>query len=96
MMIPTVTIYGVIVLYLMMAYRFFTAWLDFFVADKGMNSRERYFYAVVLVMASLLWFIVVPFAYLELLKFHKKHKGIIDFLISTSNSGVTDDFSIDG
>ncbi|MDJ0733204.1 MAG: hypothetical protein QNJ47_03810 [Nostocaceae cyanobacterium] len=97
MMIPTLTVYGVILLYLMMAYRFFSSWLDFFIADEEMNSRERYFYGVVLIAASLLWLIVVPFAYLELLKFHKKHKAVIDFLINASNSGITtEDITTDG
>jgi hypothetical protein len=83
--------YLAILVYLVMAYRFFTEWLDFFLEDEEMNSRERYFFGIILVLASILWIIVVPLAYLELLKFHKKHQEIIDLLMSLSRAGISED-----
>jgi hypothetical protein len=83
--------YLAMLIYLVMAYRFFTEWLDFFLEDQEMNSEERYFFGIILVIASILWIIVVPLAYLELLKFHKKHKEIIDLLINLSKASISDD-----
>jgi hypothetical protein len=83
--------YLAMLIYLVMAYRFFTEWLDFFLEDEEMNSEERYFFGIILVIASILWIIVVPLAYLELLKFHKKHKEIIDLLINLSKASISDD-----
>ncbi|MCX7596334.1 MAG: hypothetical protein N2235_21765 [Fischerella sp.] len=87
-MVKTILAYSVILIYLVMTYYFFSAWLDFFLQDKEMNSAQRSFSGVILVLASILWPIVVPFAYLELLKFHKKHKKIIDILTDKSNSSI--------
>lgn len=70
-----------IIVYLIMACCFFNEWLEFFLADEDMDSEQRLFSIVILVIATILWPIVVPFAYLELLKLHKKHKNIIDLLI---------------
>jgi hypothetical protein len=83
--------YLAMLIYLVMAYRFFTEWLDFFLEDQEMNSEDRYFFGIILVIASILWIIVVPLAYLELLKFHKKHKEIIDLLINLSKASISDD-----
>ncbi|MFH7028016.1 MAG: hypothetical protein ACHBN1_22105 [Heteroscytonema crispum UTEX LB 1556] len=91
MMVQIFFTYLAIIVYLAIAYRFFTEWLDFFLEDEEMNSKERYFFGIVLVIASILWIIVVPLAYLELLKFHKKHKQIIDLLISLSKASISDD-----
>lgn len=90
-MILKLFIYLAIILYLVMSYCFFTEWLEFFLQDEDMNSEQRVFSGVILVIASLLWPVVVPFAYLELLKFQKKHKEIIDLLINLSNSMISDE-----
>ncbi|MFQ4141812.1 hypothetical protein U2718_006315 [Chlorogloeopsis sp. ULAP02] len=55
-----------------------------------MNSGERSFSSAILVIATILWPIIVPFAYLELLRFHKKHKKSIDQLIHESTSTFGD------
>ncbi|WP_341998064.1 hypothetical protein [Chlorogloeopsis sp. ULAP02] len=73
-----------------MTYCFFTNWLEFFQQDKDMNSGERSFSSAILVIATILWPIIVPFAYLELLRFHKKHKKSIDQLIHESTSTFGD------
>ncbi len=82
-MVLTLIIYLAILGYLAISYRFFTEWLEFFLEDEEMKSGEqRFFHGVLLIIASILWPIVVPLAYLELLKFHKKHKEMINFLIN--------------
>jgi hypothetical protein len=69
---------------------FFGQWLSFFLDDKEMTSQMRWFSCVVLAIATIFWPIVVPFAYLELLKFHKKNKDIINLLIELSNAKIID------
>lgn len=90
-MLHTLLTYLAIIIYLVMAYCFFAEWLDFFLQDEQMNLEQRLFSGVILVIASILWIIVVPFAYLELLKFHKKHKEVIDLLINHSKTKIYDD-----
>jgi hypothetical protein len=90
-MMQILFIYLGIIFYLVMAYCFFTEWLDFFLEDDEMTLEQRYFFGVILVIASILWPIVVPLAYLELLKFHKKHKQIINLLMSLSKNTMYDD-----
>jgi len=91
-MVLKFTSYLAILGYLVISYRFFTEWLAFFLEDEEMKSGEkRFFYGVILITASILWPIVVPLAYLELLKFHKKHKQIINLLINLSNPNPSRD-----
>ncbi len=66
-------------------------WLSFFLDDKEMNSSQRYFSMAILAMATILWPLIVPFAYLELLKFHKKHKQVIDLFINLSDAKLCDE-----
>ncbi len=80
-----------IVFYLTMACCFFVQWLGFFIDDKEMNSAQRYFSMIILIIGTILWPVVVPLAYLELLKFHKKHKQVIDVLISLSDPKLCDE-----
>lgn len=56
-----------------------------------MDSSQRYFSMVILLVATIFWPLIVPLAYLELLKFHKKHKQIIDLLISLSDPKLCDE-----
>ncbi|MCV3215522.1 hypothetical protein OGM63_18720 [Plectonema radiosum NIES-515] len=90
-MLQTCLIYLAIIIYLVMAYCFFAEWLHFFLQDEQMNLEQRLFSGIILVIASIFWILVVPFAYLELLKFHKKHKEVIDLLINQSNTKLYDD-----
>ena len=90
-MIQSVITNLAIVFYLIMACCFFVQWLGFFIDDKEMNSAQRYFSIIILVLGTILWPFIVPFAYLELLKFHKKHKQVIDLLISLSDSRLCDE-----
>lgn len=91
-MLHTLLLYLAIIIYLVMAYCFFAEWLHFFLQDEQMNLEQRLFSGIILVIASILWIVIVPFAYLELLKFHKKHKSVIDLLlINQSNAKLYDD-----
>ena len=88
-MLQQILVYLAVIAYFGIACCFFYKWLDFFIEDQEMTSKERSFSSVILILASILWVIIVPFAYLELLNFHKKHKGIIDFLIDISSKSVS-------
>ncbi|MBW4670515.1 MAG: hypothetical protein KME60_24630 [Cyanomargarita calcarea GSE-NOS-MK-12-04C] len=90
-MLQQFLIYLAVIAYFGIACCFFYKWLDFFIEDEEMTSTQRSFSTVILIVASILWVIIVPFAYLELLNFHKKHKGIIDFLIDMSNQTVSEE-----
>lgn len=59
---------ALLVAYLLMASCFFTLWLEFFKRDTRFSSEDRYLSIVILVIATILWPLVVPIAYLELLK----------------------------
>lgn len=90
-MIQSVIANLAIVFYLIMACCFFVQWLGFFIDDKEMNSSQRYLSIIILILGTLLWPLIVPFAYLELLRFHKKHKQVIDLLISLSDPKLCDE-----
>ncbi|WGV26543.1 hypothetical protein [Halotia branconii] len=81
----------VIIVYLVMGYYLFNEWLFFFLQDEEMSSKQRSFYQMILIIMTILWPIVVPFAYLELLKFHKKHKKDIDILINQTDEMMAND-----
>ncbi len=83
-------IYLILVFYILLACFFFGEWLGFFVDDKEMTSRMRWISGVILAVATIFWPIVVPFAYLELLKFHKKNKEVINLLLELSNAKIID------
>jgi len=90
-MAPILIVNLAIIVYLIMACCLFNEWLVFFLADEEMDSEQRLFSIVILVIGTILWPIVVPFAYLELLKFHKKHKNVIDLIIKQRKVGSHDD-----
>ncbi|MEO1430417.1 MAG: hypothetical protein AAFV71_15395 [Cyanobacteria bacterium J06633_8] len=93
-MIQTVMINLGTIFYLVMACCFFMQWLGFFMDDKEMNPVQRSFSSIILILASIFWPFIVPLAYLELLKFHKKHKQVIDLLINLSDSQLCDESEI--
>ena len=66
-------------------------WLGFFIDDKEMTPTQRYLSMFDLILATILWPLIVPLAYLELLKFHKKHKQVIDLLINVPDAKLCDD-----
>ena len=54
------------VFYLLMALRFFFVWSKFLQRDASLSSRQEQLY-LRLVIITILWPIIVPFAYIELL-----------------------------
>lgn len=86
-----IMLYLLLVFYILLAGLFFVRWLDFFVEDEEMSQQMRLLSTFVLVLATILWPITVPFAYLELLKFHKKNKQLINLLLDLSNFKELDD-----
>ncbi|MUG96235.1 hypothetical protein F7734_29400 [Scytonema sp. UIC 10036] len=89
-MMSTVPLYVALIFYFTMAFSFFQKWLNFFIADAEMTSDDRMFSIIILVIATVFWPIVVPFAYLEVLKFHQKHKEVINSLLTSSPSSLQD------
>lgn len=59
------------IFYLLMALRFFSVWLKFIQRDPSLSSRPRQLY-LCLVVLTILWPLIVPFAYLELLSKSEK------------------------
>ena len=57
-----------------MAPFYFSSWLKLFNKDTTITSNERVVCRVILVMSTILWPLIVPIAYLELL--NKKNKEI--------------------
>jgi hypothetical protein len=53
--------------YLIFGSYFFTIWLKFLKRDTRLSLEDRWLSLVILGIATLLWPIVVPLAYLELL-----------------------------
>lgn len=53
--------------YLLMAIRLFNVWFKIFKKDYSMSPEDRQGYMMILVIITILWPVVVPFAYLELL-----------------------------
>lgn len=59
---------ALVVIYLLMARCFLNTWLQFFKKDRSFYSNESLSFRVILFIATFLWPVVVPIAYLELLK----------------------------
>jgi len=83
-------IYLAIIFYLVMAYFFLNEWLDFFLSDKDLTTEQRFISYIVLIIGTIFWPIVVPIAYLELLKFNKKHREIFDLIKNPPSSRISD------
>lgn len=62
---------ALVVNYLLMASFFLTRWLEFFEKDTSVTSNDRFLSEWILVLATILWPVAVPIAYLELLKAQK-------------------------
>jgi hypothetical protein len=61
------TLSSLLVIYLVMGTILFTTWLKFFQRDTSLVFEDKVLSALTLVVASLLWPLVVPLAYLELI-----------------------------
>jgi prolipoprotein diacylglyceryltransferase len=83
-MMQTILFYLIFIFYLVMAYCFLTTWLNFFREDDKMTSEQRILSSIILVLGTVFWPVVVPFAYLELLKSNQKKKQSLDLSIDLS------------
>ncbi len=61
-----------IIYYLLIARSFFTTWLAVFQKDTQLNSEEKFLVVVILIISTVLWPVVLPLAYLELLRKNSK------------------------
>lgn len=59
---------ALVVAYLFMAPFYFTNWLKLFRKDTNLSSNERLASMAILAISTILWPLIVPIAYLELLK----------------------------
>lgn len=62
---------GAITFYVVMLPIFFSRWLDFMQHDDSLSPNEKFSSWVILLIATILWPIVVPISYLELLDARK-------------------------
>ncbi|MEH2109070.1 hypothetical protein [Nostoc sp.] len=69
-----------ITVYLAFAWSLLKQWLFFLIDDREMSRKQHFLSGIILVLITIFWPIVVPFAYIELLKFHRKHNKEIDLL----------------
>lgn len=69
------------IVYLVMACCLFIQWLDVIQQNKYMSLGQIIFSRIVLILATILWPLVVPIAYLELLLKSKKNREIIGLLL---------------
>lgn len=76
--------------YILIALLLLKEWIVFFDTDKEMSGQMRFFSQIILILATILWPFIVPFAYRELLKFHQKHREIIRLLINLPDLKVID------
>lgn len=74
-MIMKIVLAVAVAFYLIMAVSFFKSWLLFFQQDTELSPKRTFFSWVVLTVVTLLWPVVVPFAYLELLRKLQKSKA---------------------
>lgn len=58
---------ALILFYLLMALHLFTVWLAVLMRDTSVSPSEKPSHLMILSIITLLWPLVVPFAYLELL-----------------------------
>jgi hypothetical protein len=70
--------------YLFMAPVFLTTWLKVFKVDPSFSSEDRLLCIVIYTMATILWPVVVPISYLELLE--EKINDLDVSAINDSNS----------
>lgn len=62
-----------LIIYLTFARCLFNQWLFFIMSDTEMSREQRSFSGIVLILITVFWPLIVPFAYLELLKFYRKY-----------------------
>ncbi|MEQ9620950.1 hypothetical protein [Coleofasciculus chthonoplastes] len=59
---------GLILFYLVMLPLFFTRWLGFLQREENLSPKAQFHSLMFLLLAAILWPLVVPISYLELLE----------------------------
>lgn len=72
---------AVTIIYLVMACCLFTQWFDLIQQSGCMTLEQRLLSRVFLILVTIFWPLVVPFAYLELLLKTKKNREIIGIVL---------------
>jgi hypothetical protein len=66
--------------YVVLAPIFFFSWLKFYRLDTDLDAEDRLISWIMLGIATLLWPLVVPFAYLSLLRKRYQEREALDVL----------------
>lgn len=61
-----------IIYYLLIARSFFTTWLAVFQQDTQLTSEEKFLATIILLISTILWPVLLPLAYLELISKNSK------------------------
>jgi hypothetical protein len=69
-----VLIYGLLAFYAVVMPMLFTNWYRLYRQSAGMSLNQRQISRIVIMVATLLWPIVLPMSYLELLKKVKRYE----------------------
>lgn len=67
---------GLSLFYLLMALHFFTVWLAVFRRETSVSSEESLAPIIIIILITIFWPLVVPFAYLELLNAQEKVESL--------------------
>jgi hypothetical protein len=78
-----------VIFYIAMMPILFTGWMGFFKQDVDLSKEEKQISLMVLAIATLLWPIVLPFAYLELLDKFKRSARTSRLYKSMLDNNVT-------
>jgi uncharacterized membrane protein len=78
-----VLIYGLLAFYAIVMPMLFTNWYGLYSQEAGMSLNQRQTSRIVIMVATLLWPIVLPMSYLELLKKVKRYER--QSLLATPN-----------
>lgn len=66
--------FALLALYMLVMPMLFSSWYGLYLGDRHMNAQQRQTSRIVMVIATLLWPIVLPLSYLELLKKVKRYE----------------------
>lgn len=71
-------VFALVAAYLVMAFLFWTTWLEYLEQEPSISSEDRRLYMLLFVTTTILWPVVVPIAYLELFKKTLKKNNDLD------------------
>ncbi len=69
--------FGVVALYIVVMPILFLNWYGLYQQDQDMTESERQISRIVMVIATVLWPIVLPMSYLELLSKVKRYERVV-------------------